>query len=84
MLGLGWVKKKIGNIGKNIIMGIIKRKVEKMEFLKGKKTYLVALGIAIATGALQMGWIDQKTYEWIIGILGAGGLAAIRAGIKNG
>jgi hypothetical protein len=52
--------------------------------LTGKKTYLAAGGIALATFALWMGWIDQKFYEVLLGLLGAGGLAALRQGVKKG
>ena len=47
----------------------------------GKKTYLVALGVAIATAAHQLGWIDATVYQTILGLLGAGGLAALRSGV---
>ena len=52
--------------------------------LEGKKTYLVALGVAIATAAHQLGWIDTALYQTILGLLGAGGIAALRSGVNKG
>jgi len=49
------------------------------EFLKGKKTYFAALGVAITSAAMFMGWIDGETAAVIYGLLGAGGLASLRA-----
>ncbi len=51
---------------------------------KGKKTYLVALGVVLATSAYHIGWIDTATFLTIVGLLDAGGLAALRAGIAKG
>ena len=45
----------------------------------GYKTYSFAALIAIATFCLYMGWIDQAWYELALGLLGAGGLASLRA-----
>ena len=83
MIVISWIKKKIKGIGEKIVIGIIKRKLEKMEFLKGYKTYWVALGIGAATAALQMGWIDESTYKWIMTFLVPGGVMAMRAGMKK-
>ena len=51
--------------------------------LGGKKTYLTAILIAAITVAHQMGWIDDNTYKTLLALLGAGGLAALRAGVKK-
>jgi hypothetical protein len=51
--------------------------------MSGYKTYLVAVGIALATFAKAMAWIDQPTYEIILGLLGAGGIAFLRAGVTK-
>lgn len=53
-----------------------------IEFLKGKKTYFVALGVAITSAAVYLGWIDGETATVIYGLLGAGGLASLRAATK--
>ncbi len=53
------------------------------DWLKGSKAYLVAAGIGLATVANNLGWIDTSIYQMVLGLLGAGGVAALRAGIKN-
>lgn len=50
--------------------------------LTGKKTYIFATLLGIATAAYALGWIDQILFEAIAGFLGAGGLAGLRAAIK--
>jgi len=54
-----------------------------LEFLKGKKTYLVAVGLAILTFLLNAGIIDQATYDQIYGYLTALGLLTLRAGVAK-
>lgn len=51
--------------------------------MAGYKTYIVAILIGAATAAKALGWIDQATYEFILGVLAAGGLAAVRAGVTK-
>ncbi len=53
-----------------------------MDFLKGKRTYLIAAAWCIVTFAYAIGMIDQHTFELVQGILLPGGLAALRAGVK--
>lgn len=53
------------------------------ETLSGYKTYIVAVLIAIATFSKTVGWIDQATFEAILGVLGALGLTALRAGVTK-
>jgi len=54
-----------------------------IKWLQGKKAYFVgAIGI-IVTGLVGTGYIDQKTYEIIVGILGSLGLWALRAGVSK-
>lgn len=53
-----------------------------MDFLKGKKTYLVAALFALVTFAYSMGWIDEHTLQIVQGALLPAGLAALRAGVK--
>lgn len=53
-----------------------------LEFLKGKKTYLVALAVAVVTFCEAMGWVTHATSEVLYGVLGAGGLAALRHGMS--
>lgn len=56
---------------------------EFIDWLKGKKTYLVAFVAAVLAGMLQMGWITLETYTIIMGFLVPGGIMALRAGMKN-
>jgi hypothetical protein len=53
-----------------------------MNFLSGRKTYIFAAVIAIASGAKYLGWIDESLFQLIAGLCGAGAAAAIRAGGK--
>lgn len=52
--------------------------------LQGKKTYIMGACIALATLAKCYGWIDENAYLTLLGLFNAGGLAALRAGVKNG
>ncbi len=54
-----------------------------MNALKGKKTYIVSVIGAVVTAAHLLGLIDTATWTAIMGFLGAGGLAALRAGVAN-
>ena len=51
--------------------------------LDGKKTYIMAALVALATFAKAMSWIDENTYQALLALFGAGGLAALRAGVKK-
>lgn len=51
--------------------------------LSGKKTYLIAGGVALAAAAHALGWIDDVVYQAVLGLLGAGGLATLRAGVTK-
>ncbi|MDD2902101.1 MAG: hypothetical protein PHU44_06665 [Syntrophales bacterium] len=51
--------------------------------LEGKKTYISAALLALATFARGLGWIDQSQYDMILGVTGAMGLAALRAGVNK-
>ena len=53
-------------------------------FLRGKKTYVIAAAVALLTFAHHVGWLDTQTYQFLVGLLGAGAVATLRAGIKNG
>lgn len=54
-----------------------------MEWLSGKKTYIVGALIAVATFFHQMGYIDDSLYQAILGFLGGAGLIALRAGVTK-
>jgi|WetSurMetagenome_2_1015567.scaffolds.fasta_scaffold38931_3 hypothetical protein len=54
-----------------------------MKDLAGYKTYIFAAAIALATFAKAVGWIDDNAYQVILALFGAGGLAALRAGVTK-
>jgi hypothetical protein len=49
-----------------------------IEFLKGKKTYIIALTVAALAFAQSMGW---PVPDYVYAILGACGVASVRAAI---
>jgi hypothetical protein len=53
------------------------------EFIRGKKTYIVAGIMAVVSGMKFFGVIDQVTYEGIMGLLAALGFGALRAGVEK-
>jgi hypothetical protein len=52
-------------------------------FLEGKKTYIVAVVLAVLNLAVAFGWISPENLEQINLILVALGFGAIRAGINK-
>jgi len=84
---LGFLKDKLGDIWLKITIKIIKRKVEKMEWLKGKKTYAISIiGGIMAGGNIVLKLLNNQPVgmDDIVALLGAFGLGTLRAGIKNG
>ena len=55
-----------------------------IEWLSGKKTYVVAVIMILSSVAKGRGWIDPATYEVIMGILVALGFGFLRAGVSKG
>lgn len=53
-----------------------------MKFLSGYRTYIFATAIALISAAKYLGWLDDATYTTLLGLFGAGGLAALRAAKK--
>jgi hypothetical protein len=51
--------------------------------LAGKKTYITAAVLALATFARSVGWLEQTQYDLVLGLTGAMGLAALRAGVAK-
>jgi len=49
-------------------------------WLRGKKSYITALLIALASFAVGMDWLTQTQYQVILGLLGSMGLAALKSG----
>ncbi|KKN18192.1 hypothetical protein LCGC14_0958280 [marine sediment metagenome] len=54
-----------------------------VHILDGYKTYIIAIGIGLASAAHSLGWIDTQAYLLIVGILAPSGLATLRQGIKK-
>jgi len=54
-----------------------------MSNLSGYKTYIIAALIAVATGVRYLGYIDDAMYQTLLGLLGAGGLATMRASVNK-
>ena len=50
-----------------------------MDFLSGKRTYILAAAGMVLTGMQLLGFIDMQTYGTLMGLIGAGGLATLRA-----
>lgn len=50
-----------------------------MNVLQGYRTYIIAALIGLATALHQLGYVDSTTYQTLLGVLGAGGLATLRA-----
>ena len=51
--------------------------------LEGRKTYIIAAALGLASFALGLGWLDLEQYEIIVGLLGSMGLAPLRAGVTR-
>lgn len=54
-----------------------------INFLKGKKTYAVAIAVGVVAAVSFMGWIDSDTAAILYGLLGAGGIASLRAAVDK-
>ena len=54
-----------------------------MEWLSGKKTYLIAFAMIVAAGLHAQGYIGLETYQWVEGVLMGGGFMALRAGVAK-
>lgn len=54
-----------------------------IDFLKGKKTYIIAIIMVIIAGLQARGYITADQAKTVEAILTGAGLAALRAGINN-
>jgi hypothetical protein len=54
-----------------------------VKMFDGKKTYLAAVGGALVSFALFMGWIDLKTAEAFWALCGCAGLAGLRDAVAK-
>lgn len=61
----------------------MKKLIDMFRLLEGKKTYIVAFLVATVSFAVGMGWIDESTALLLYGFLGAGGLATLRAAVRQ-
>lgn len=57
-------------------MGII-------NFLKGKRTYIIGTLMFLTGGSRALNLIDQHTYETVMGLLGGLGFVAVRAALPS-
>lgn len=53
----------------------------RMTYLKGYRTYIFAALGAATVGAFFLGLVDQATANMLLGLLGFGGMASLRAAI---
>lgn len=54
-----------------------------IDFLKGKKTYLVVALIFAVNAAYGAGYIDKETRDTLIQLLGAGAVATVAAKVNR-
>lgn len=54
-----------------------------LKFLAGKKTYLMALAGAVVQGLVWAGVLTQEQANPMLGMLGFGAAAALRAGVAS-
>ena len=54
-----------------------------IEWLKGKKTYFIGVGIGVVVALRYIGVIDDQTFDAFLTLLGAGGLVTMRAAIAK-
>lgn len=50
-----------------------------VEWLKGRKTYLVAAAMVVVSGLHGMKYIDDTTFNMLMGLLGGAGFATLKA-----
>lgn len=54
-----------------------------LEFLQGKKTYIIVIVAIIFNTLVQLGYVDGSYVAYINIVLGALGLGALRAGVNG-
>ena len=54
-----------------------------MEFLKGKKTYIVAGAAMLVVGAQLLGFVDTDTANQALAALGFGAIVTLRAAVAK-
>lgn len=51
-------------------------------FLAGKRTYIIAVAVAVLAGLHQLGYVSDAMSASILTFLGAGAVGSLRAAIK--
>lgn len=54
-----------------------------MELLKGKKSYIIAVALGLVVALHAAGVLSDEAYQLLLGLLGAGGVAAIRSALPK-
>jgi hypothetical protein len=54
-----------------------------LQFLSGRKTYIIAVLVALVAAAQYLGYISTEAAVVLYGLLGAGGIATTRAAIAK-
>ena len=54
-----------------------------LNYFSGKKSYITALLLVVLSGLLAQGYIDEKTYQVAITVLGALGLYSLRSAVTR-
>ena len=54
-----------------------------MKFLQGKKTYIVAVLMAIVTVLYNLGQIDKSMYDMLMALLSAGAVSTVAAKVNR-
>ena len=78
-----WIPDFVKRMILNSIIERIKEEKNVIEFLQGKKTYIIMCVGIIVNGMFAMDVIDQKTLLMLDGIVVALGLGSLRAGISK-
>lgn len=78
-----WVPDFVKSIIINHLIERIKEEKAVIEFLQGKKTYIVMTVGIIVNGLYAMGVIDEQLLITLDGVIIALGLGTIRAGISK-
>lgn len=60
-----------------------RKETTNMDKLKGYRTYILAAVGALLTAMQLLGVIDLETYGTLMGLVGAGGLATLRAAVPK-
>ncbi len=78
-----WIPDFIKRMILNSIVARIKEEKSVIEFLQGKKTYIIMCVGIIVNGMFAMDVIDEKTLMLLDGVIVALGLGTIRASISR-